>query len=145
MRVSRLQIENFRGIKKAELHFSGHTLLIGGNNVSKSTICEALDLALGPDRLNRTPPVEESDFRNAGYPGGALMRAQPFTRSTLIAAVELLEGHSQARSNQMVLCLGLEDQIGSGTAVSDEDHSTFRLHIVLVTARTYLRRLYYGL
>lgn len=67
MRVSRLQIENFRGIKKAELHFSGHTLLIGGNNVGKSTICEALDLVLGPDRLNRTPPVEEFDFRNAGY------------------------------------------------------------------------------
>lgn len=67
MRVSRLQIENFRGINKAELHFSGHTLLIGGNNVGKSTICEALDLVLGPDRLNRTPPVEEFDFRNAGY------------------------------------------------------------------------------
>lgn len=67
MRVSRLQIENFRGIKEAKLHFSGHTLLIGGNNVGKSTICEALDLVLGPDRLNRTPPVEEFDFRNAGY------------------------------------------------------------------------------
>jgi len=67
MRVSRLQIENFRGIKKAELHFSGYTLLIGGNNVGKSTICEALDLVLGPDRLNRTPPVEEFDFRNADY------------------------------------------------------------------------------
>jgi len=46
------------------------------------------------------------------------MRAQPFTRPTLIAAVELLEGHSQARFNQMVLRLGLEDKIGSGTAVS---------------------------
>jgi putative ATP-dependent endonuclease of OLD family len=67
MRISRLQIENFRGISKAELHFSGHALLIGGNNVGKSTICEALDLVLGPDRLNRTPPVEEFDFRNAGY------------------------------------------------------------------------------
>lgn len=67
MRVSRLQIENFRGIKKAELHFSGHTLLIGGNNVGKSTICEALDLVLGPERMNRTPPVEEFDFHNAIY------------------------------------------------------------------------------
>lgn len=67
MRVQRLQIENFRGISKAELHFTGHTLLIGGNNVGKSTICEALDLVLGSDRLNRNPPVDEFDFRNAGY------------------------------------------------------------------------------
>jgi putative ATP-dependent endonuclease of OLD family len=67
MQVSRLSIENFRGISKAELHFSGHTLLIGGNNVGKSTICEALDLVLGPDRLYKTPPVEEFDFRNARY------------------------------------------------------------------------------
>lgn len=67
MRVSQLTIENFRGIKKAVLQFTGHTLLIGGNNVGKSTVCEALDLVLGPDRLNRSSPVEEFDFRNAGY------------------------------------------------------------------------------
>ena len=46
------------------------------------------------------------------------MRARPFSRPTLIAAVELLEGHSQARFNQMILRLGLEDEIGSGTALS---------------------------
>ncbi|CAJ7950140.1 ATP-dependent nuclease [Burkholderia pseudomallei] len=67
MRVARLSIENFRGIHQAELHFTGHTLLVGGNNIGKSTVCEALDLVLGPDRLNRNPPVEEFDFRNAGY------------------------------------------------------------------------------
>jgi putative ATP-dependent endonuclease of OLD family len=67
MLVSRLKIENFRGIKKAELHFSGHTLFIGGNNVGKSTICEALDLVLGPDRTSRFPPVEEFDFYNGEY------------------------------------------------------------------------------
>ena len=67
MIVSKLCIENFRGIRKAELEFSGHTLLIGGNNVGKSTICEALELALSPDRQNRFPVVEEYDFYNAGY------------------------------------------------------------------------------
>lgn len=67
MRVTQLKIENFRGIRNATLHFDGHTLLIGGNNVGKSTICEALDLVLGPDRLSRNPPVEEFDFYNAKY------------------------------------------------------------------------------
>jgi putative ATP-dependent endonuclease of OLD family len=67
MRVDRLYIENFRGVKKAELEFFGHTLLIGGNNVGKSTICEALELALGPDRQARFPVVEEFDFYNAAY------------------------------------------------------------------------------
>ncbi|MBS0248405.1 MAG: hypothetical protein JSR61_17455 [Proteobacteria bacterium] len=32
---------------------------------------------------------------------------------------------------------------GSHPGLSDEDHSTFRLHVVLVTARTFLRRLYF--
>lgn len=67
MKVIKLKIENFRGIKSANLSFSGHTLLVGGNNVGKSSICEALDLVLGPDRLNRFPPVEEFDFYNARY------------------------------------------------------------------------------
>ncbi len=32
---------------------------------------------------------------------------------------------------------------GSHPGLSDEDHSTFRLHVVIVTARTFLRRLYF--
>ncbi|HEY5779105.1 MAG TPA: AAA family ATPase [Terrimicrobiaceae bacterium] len=67
MKVTRLQIENFRGIRTADLTFDGHTLLVGGNNVGKSTVCDALDLVLGPDRVGRFPPVEEFDFYNAEY------------------------------------------------------------------------------
>lgn len=55
MKVVRLAISNFRGIKSAELRPDGHTLIVGSNNVGKSTICDALDLVLGPDRLNRSP------------------------------------------------------------------------------------------
>src|SRR5437867_2098224 len=47
------------------------------------------------------------------------MRAAPFTRPTIIAAVEFLgERHSQARFNQMVLRLGLENEIPSRTDLS---------------------------
>jgi putative ATP-dependent endonuclease of OLD family len=65
--VARLRIDRFRGIKFAELHFDGHTLLLGPNNVGKTTVFEALDLVLGADRLPRTPPIEEFDFYNADY------------------------------------------------------------------------------
>lgn len=60
MKVVRLCISNFRGIKSATLLFDGHTLLVGSNNVGKSSICEALDLVLGPDRLNRTQRLTSS-------------------------------------------------------------------------------------
>ena len=48
MKVSKLKIKNFRGIKSAELLFPDHVVLIGDNNTGKSTIFEAIDLALGP-------------------------------------------------------------------------------------------------
>jgi len=67
MQIVRLTIKNFRGIKNATIDFDGHSLLLGMNNVGKSTVCEALDLVLGPDRLSRFPPVEEFDFYNAVY------------------------------------------------------------------------------
>lgn len=67
MKVVQLNIANFRSIKSADLQFDGHTLLVGPNNVGKSTVCEALDLVLGPDRISRFPPVEEFDFHNANY------------------------------------------------------------------------------
>ncbi|MGF6411492.1 ATP-dependent nuclease [Paraburkholderia sp. MM5482-R1] len=67
MKVVSLDIANFRGVRSAKILFDGHTLLIGANNVGKSTICEALDLVLGTDRLNRYPPIDEFDFYNAKY------------------------------------------------------------------------------
>ena len=67
MKVSLLKINNFRCIKSAELFLEEHTLLVGKNNVGKSTVCEALDLLLGPERLSRTSPIDEYDFYNGKY------------------------------------------------------------------------------
>ncbi len=67
MRIRRLKLSNFRGVAQGEVIFPGHTVIIGGNSVGKSTICEALDLLLGPDRLARTSPIDEHDFFGRRY------------------------------------------------------------------------------
>jgi len=67
MRIRQLQIKHFRGIEHGVIDFKPHTLLVGDNNVGKSTICEALDLLLGPDRIYRQPVVDEHDFTNGDY------------------------------------------------------------------------------
>jgi len=67
VKASRLRIENFRGIREATLFFPDHVVLVGDNNVGKSTIFEALDLVLGPDRLNRHPKIDEHDFYLGSY------------------------------------------------------------------------------
>jgi len=67
MKIARLRIQNFRGLKDATLFFDGHVVLVGDNNVGKSTVFEAIDLALGPDRLNRHPKIDEHDFYLGDY------------------------------------------------------------------------------
>lgn len=67
MRIARLNIENFRGIKQANLLLPKHGVLIGDNNTGKTTILEALDFVLGPDRLNRQPAIDEHDFFRGIY------------------------------------------------------------------------------
>lgn len=67
MNVARLYISNFRGIKEAKLLLPKHVVLVGDNNVGKSTVLEALDLVLGPDRLARHPKVDEHDFFRGDY------------------------------------------------------------------------------
>jgi predicted ATP-dependent endonuclease of OLD family len=67
VRVRRLTITNFRSVAHGIVDFHGHTLLVGGNNVGKSTICEALELVLGPERLFRSPIIDEHDFHNGRY------------------------------------------------------------------------------
>ncbi|MCY3701362.1 MAG: AAA family ATPase [Rhodospirillales bacterium] len=67
MKISRLKIQDFRGIKCADLLFPDHVVLIGDNNTGKSTVLEAIDLVLGPDRLSRRAPVDEHDFYQGRY------------------------------------------------------------------------------
>jgi len=65
VKIFSVEIENFRGIRSAKLLLPDHAVLIGDNNTGKSSVFEAVDLALGPDRLSRRPPVDEHDFYHA--------------------------------------------------------------------------------
>ena len=67
MQICRLSIKNFRGIQDATLYLPKHGVFLGDNNTGKTTVLEALDLVLGPDRLSRTPCVDEHDFYQGKY------------------------------------------------------------------------------
>lgn len=67
MKIYSVSIENFRGIKSAKLVLPDHAVFIGDNNTGKSSVLEAIDLVLGPDRLSRRPPVDEHDFFEGKY------------------------------------------------------------------------------
>ena len=71
MRIVHLTIENYRGISKADILLPKHAVLIGDNNTGKTTILEALDLVLGPDRLKQQPPIDEHDFFRGMYMAAA--------------------------------------------------------------------------
>lgn len=70
MRIAQLSIKNFRGISEANLTLPGHVVLIGDNNSGKSSVIEAIDLVLGPDRINRTAAIDEHDFYAGRYLDG---------------------------------------------------------------------------
>ena len=86
MKISRLKIRNFRGIKCADLLFPDHVVLIGDNNTGKSTVLEAIDLVLGPDRLSRRAPIDEHDFFQGRY-----LPDPPAEESAGVAASEAAE------------------------------------------------------
>lgn len=67
MRVFQVDISNFRGVATGKVTFPEHALLVGPNNVGKSTVLEALDLVLGPDRFSGTTTIDEHDFYLGKY------------------------------------------------------------------------------
>lgn len=73
MNICKISIENFRGIKTASILLDGNAVFVGDNNTGKSTIFEAIDLVMGPDRLNRHPVIDEHDF----YAGEYLVEDSP--------------------------------------------------------------------
>jgi putative ATP-dependent endonuclease of the OLD family len=67
MRITRLTIRNFRGVLDGQLLLPQHAVLVGDNNIGKSTVLEAIDLVLGPERLSRRPIIDEHDFTGGRY------------------------------------------------------------------------------
>lgn len=67
MRIAKVKIQNFRGILDGEILFSDHNVLVGDNNAGKSTILEAIDLVLGPERISRIGAIDEHDFYAGEY------------------------------------------------------------------------------
>jgi putative ATP-dependent endonuclease of OLD family len=60
MRVAKLRIEGFRGIRNGEFVLHQKTAIVGPNGCGKSTIVDALSLVLGKSRMVRT--LTEHDF-----------------------------------------------------------------------------------
>lgn len=75
MRVRRLRIFGFRGIAQADLHFrtGAHSpVLVGPNGCGKSTIIDAMSLALGRPKMVR--PLTEHDFHGSNPDAAARIR-----------------------------------------------------------------------
>jgi hypothetical protein len=77
MRICKLELHNFRGIRSGSVTFPIHSVLLGSNNTGKSTIAEALALLAGRERMTR--PLSDWDFY-----GGA---PQPESRFCIIATI----------------------------------------------------------
>ncbi|MCC6573853.1 MAG: AAA family ATPase [Planctomycetes bacterium] len=67
VRVIHLTIKNFRGIRQGTVLLPKHVVFVGDNNTGKSTVLEAIDLVLGPERLSRRPAIDEHDFFGGAY------------------------------------------------------------------------------
>ena len=78
--VAQVRIKNFRGIAEGKLTLPGHAVLIGDDNSGKSSVIEAIDLALGPDRTNRTAAIDEHDFYAGRYLDSKAMRFRSKSR-----------------------------------------------------------------
>lgn len=60
MRISRLQLRNFRAFRELDMTLEPATLLVGGNDAGKTTIIEAIStvLATGHDIWEQAPIAE---------------------------------------------------------------------------------------
>jgi putative ATP-dependent endonuclease of the OLD family len=92
LRITKLTIKNFRGIKHGELLIPSHAVLVGDNNIGKSSVLEAIDLVLGPERLSRRPVIDEHDFYAGRYIDG---ERQPVSIEIEVVVTELID--EQAR------------------------------------------------
>jgi len=77
MRICRLILKGFRGIKTGQIIFPKHSVILGANNTGKSTIAEALTILVGRDRMIRL--ICDWDF----YSGNTKPDSRFYLRATI--------------------------------------------------------------
>jgi len=87
MQIVRVNVRNFRGIAEGEVHLDGHTVFVGDNNAGKSTLLEAIDLVLGPERLSKRPVVDEHDFYAGLYVDTTKQEVVPIQVEVVVASL----------------------------------------------------------
>jgi putative ATP-dependent endonuclease of OLD family len=94
MRLRRVIIERFRGIKHLSFCPGTRTLILGPNNAGKSTVLEALDLLLHPGIGRPRPLPAETDYYGRDPAGGFRIEAVlgELTPSFLAEVRNCLEG-----------------------------------------------------
>jgi putative ATP-dependent endonuclease of OLD family len=133
VRARRLILHNFRGVAKGVVDFPGHTLLVGGNNVGKSTVCEALDLILGPERLYRRPVVDEHDFYCGRYLDGEGVPVEIRLKAILVdlsqEAQRRFHRHLRRWNEQTSTFV---DDIEGGVDVADDEGTSWALPLIFI-------------
>src|SRR5258707_7985326 len=62
MRISRVQITNFRNFKSLDVALSEHAVIVGENKIGKSNFIYALRLLLDPTLPDSARQLREEDF-----------------------------------------------------------------------------------
>ncbi|MER7795891.1 AAA family ATPase [Microbacterium sp. NPDC096154] len=68
MRLNRLKVENHRRLQDVEIEIRDHLVLVGPNDVGKSSLLRCLDLVLGASTAQLYSAITADDFRDAGAP-----------------------------------------------------------------------------
>ena len=110
MHVCLLEIEGFRGIRSGRIVLGPHTVLLGANNVGKSSIIDALGLLLGREGLVRT--LNEYDFYGGDPQPDSRIRLRATitgTNEELAPLVDFDAGGIELRWNPMTASITISD------------------------------------
>ena len=133
MRVRRLTIKNFRGVSTGQVDFRDHTLFVGGNNVGKSTVCEALDLVLGPERLFRRSVIDEHDFHRGHYLTEDNKSVEIVIRALLVDLSEEAERRFKRHLRRWNDAVGhFVDESGEGPEAADAEGTLWALPVAFI-------------
>lgn len=68
MKLTRLRVENHRRLSDLEIEVREHLVLVGANDVGKSSLLRCLDLLLGASTAQLYSRINADDFKDAGQP-----------------------------------------------------------------------------
>lgn len=118
MKLTRIKVENYKRLSDLEIEVREHLVLVGANDVGKSSLLRVLDLVLGASAAQLYANIVEADFRDLAQPFVVEVDLADFSAEDMALFPDETTVDPASNTTKLTIRLSAEIDVGDTVRIS---------------------------